>query len=331
MEKIVLVLTSAQDRSVEPVLEKFDLMGQKFFRFDTDLFPEKTTLSLGLESGNLDGVIELGGGLERVEFGSIKSCWYRHVAPANVTDARAYSRFIKEESKVALWSLYTSLDAFWMNPPLTGARLLNNNKLYQMKTASSFGIRTPKTLISNNPYSLLDFCRRCGGRLAVKMLSGHVFVREGSTDTMCVYTNLVSEKDLADRVEEISLAPILAQEYISKKLELRITIVGQRVFACEIHSQDSERTTHDWRRYDFDKVKHLKHNLPKKIEERLLRLVTFWGLQFAAIDMIITPEDQYVFLEVNPQGQWGWIEDLTGMPISRAIAELLTNPPETVT
>jgi len=123
------------------------------------------------------------------------------------------------------------------------------------------------------------------------------------------------------------LAPILAQEYIEKKLELRITIVGQKMFTCAIHSQDSEQTRIDWRRYDFRNVKHLPYQLPEKIKQKLHKLMKIWNLSFGAIDMILTPEGKYVFLEINPNGQWLWIEQLTEMPISRVIAELLANPP----
>lgn len=121
----------------------------------------------------------------------------------------------------------------------------------------------------------------------------------------------------------------MLQEYVEKALEFRVTIIGGRIFTCAIHSQDSERTRHDWRRYDFEKVKHEVYQLPVEVEQKLLALMKEWGLVYGAMDMILTPSGEYVFLEVNPTGQWGWIEYLTGMPISRTIAELLMNPTST--
>lgn len=106
-----------------------------------------------------------------------------------------------------------------------------------------------------------------------------------------------------------------------------MTVVGDRVFTCAIHSQDSEKTMHDWRRYDFDNVRHEAYQLPAEVEAKILGFMSATGLIFGAIDMVLTPQGDYVFLEVNPQGQWGWIEEFTGLPIARAIAELLANPP----
>ncbi len=329
MKDIILLITSGWDKSLDSVIEILKKKKVKFFRFDTETFPG--TVSIGVEffGPEINGLLECGGA--SIEIEQIKSCWYRHVSPSgllgNVT--KNYLKFIQGESKTALWSLYTCLDVFWMNHPLFGSRLLGNNKLFQIKSAAGVGLKVPETIISNNPEKLVYFCRAHGGELAVKLLSGHVFLPKGSKDSMCVYTQLVSENDLISNFQAIQMAPVLAQEYIRKYLELRITIVGQKIFTCAIYSQNSDRTLHDWRRYDFSKVKHEIFDLPKGIKEKLLKFMTVCNLQFGAIDMILTPDDEYIFLEVNPQGQWGWIEELTGLPISNEIAEILISPPKT--
>jgi glutathione synthase/RimK-type ligase-like ATP-grasp enzyme len=69
---------------------------------------------------------------------------------------------------------------------------------------------------------------------------------------------------------------------------------------------------------------HKPHNLPDEISKKVINLVHRLGLNFGAIDIILTPDQRYVFLEVNPNGQWGWVEDLTGLPISDAIIDLLS-------
>jgi glutathione synthase/RimK-type ligase-like ATP-grasp enzyme len=106
-------------------------------------------------------------------------------------------------------------------------------------------------------------------------------------------------------------------------VEIRATIVGNRVFAAEIHSQNSPKTRDDWRRYDFDNTPHLPHQLPLDMEQKCVDLVRHLNLNFGAIDLILTPQGEYVFLEINPNGQWGWIEELTGLPICAAIVDLL--------
>lgn len=234
---------------------------------------------------------------------------------------------MKNESKIALWSLYTTLDAFWVNPPLYGSQLLQRNKLLQLKDASNIGLKIPDTLITNDPDELVDFCKDNGNVIAVKLLRGNWFVEEGSNIPLSVFTQRISLDDVLKNREDIKLAPVLAQEYVEKYLELRITIVGRKIFTCAIHSQDSEQTKIDWRNYDLMNVKHEPYKLPLEIEDKLFALMNQWHLNFGALDMILTPSGEYVFLEINPNGQWLWIEQLTNMPISKSIAEILANPP----
>ena len=116
---------------------------------------------------------------------------------------------------------------------------------------------------------------------------------------------------------------MIFQAYVPKRVELRITVVGQQVFAAEIHSQHTHHTRHDWRRYDLDETPHFPHALPPDVAQRCLRLVQALGLCYGAIDMVLTPDDRYVFLEINPNGQYLWIEQLTGLPITDALCDLL--------
>ncbi|HMW02377.1 MAG TPA: ATP-dependent carboxylate-amine ligase, partial [Acidobacteriota bacterium] len=124
-------------------------------------------------------------------------------------------------------------------------------------------------------------------------------------------------------LKAVTHAPCLFQEYIPKKVELRITVVGRKIFAAEIHSQQSQRSKDDWRRYDIANTPYLKHRLPEAIKIKCQQLVRELGLVFGCIDMIVTPDNRYVFLEINPNGQWGWIEELTQLPICANLAEML--------
>jgi hypothetical protein len=108
---------------------------------------------------------------------------------------------------------------------------------------------------------------------------------------------------------------------------LRKRDFSYRVFAIEIHSQQSEKTKHDWRHYDFDKVAHCVHELPDRVRNQCLALVQALDLRFGAIELIVTPNNEYVFLEINPTGQYQWLEALTDLPITDSIVELLINGP----
>lgn len=325
MKDLILILTNRGDEHVEPITKCFSELGEHFYRFNTETFPVQTTANFEFSQGLLQ--LQLIGD-ETINLNRVKSVWYRRPTSALITDeriGRECERFIRSESDAALWSLYSVLDEFWVNRPLNN-RLLGRNKLYQLMRASLVGLRVPNTIITNDSQKLLKFCEANGGTIAVKLLGGSWFVQRESNVPLLVFTQKIITAQILEHSEDIKLAPILAQEYIEKKFELRVTIVGQKIFACAIHSQDSEQSKVDWRNYDFENVKHEPYQLPREVEEKLLSLMRQWGLHYGAIDMIVTPKDDFVFLEINPSGQWLWIEQLTGLPISKALAELLANP-----
>jgi len=113
------------------------------------------------------------------------------------------------------------------------------------------------------------------------------------------------------------------QPNILKQFELRITVVGDEVFATKIDSQANKQAKTDWRKEDFKKLRHEEYTLGSSVRERCLQLVRKMNLSFAAIDAIVTPENLLIFLEVNCNGQWAWIEAMTKQPISISIAKNL--------
>lgn len=327
MNPFILIVTNSNERNVERVIAHLDTMGQKYHRINTDLLHGDSSLTTSVQGNIVEHYILVRG--ERITCSEAKSIWWRRPEPLGQPDDTPEPQrlFVEQESKAALWSLATTLTGFWLNHPLHAVRLLEHNKVYQLRVAASAGLDTPETIVTNNPADLIEFCRNHGSKVALKTIGGHAFQKRDSGEFFGIYTNLVSLDQIMERTEEVKLAPVMAQAYVPKQLEFRITVVGQKIFACAIHSQDSPRTMHDWRRYDFKNVRHEAYQLPREIESKLLRLMETLHLQFGAIDMILTPDGRYVFLEVNPSGQWLWIEHFAKLPISQAIADLLAHPP----
>jgi glutathione synthase/RimK-type ligase-like ATP-grasp enzyme len=114
----------------------------------------------------------------------------------------------------------------------------------------------------------------------------------------------------AERLADVRYAPSLFQPYIPKETEIRVTIVGSRVFAVELRSQEVLEAKDDWRRVDSKQIKHVPHYLPTELEQKCVELVEALDLSFGAIDLILTPSNEYVFLEINPNGQWAWIQQM---------------------
>ncbi len=129
-----------------------------------------------------------------INWEDIKSVWYRRPAiPEIREDVREdFREFGVNESRAALWSLYTSIDARWINPPLISSKLLEDNKLYQMKIAREVGLRVPQTIISNNFEDIQSFAS-IHKNLAVKSLYTTVF-REEDRNLLFLYTNKITKK-----------------------------------------------------------------------------------------------------------------------------------------
>ena len=130
-------------------------------------------------------------------------------------------------------------------------------------------------------------------------------------------------EDLAD-LSGLSLCPATFQELLPKSLEIRVTVVGNRVMSAAVDSQVSTRATHDWRRDGVHMLQDWRpYQLPLEIEEKILRLMDYFSLNYGAIDIILTPDGKHVFLELNPCGEFFWLERSPGLPISDAIADIL--------
>ncbi|KKT57254.1 MAG: RimK domain protein ATP-grasp [Candidatus Giovannonibacteria bacterium GW2011_GWC2_44_9] len=324
MRDKILIVTDSNELNV-PEVQKH-LVSSQVLRLNTDQLVGHG-LTLQVEKGEIDFLLTCG--MQTISANNIKAVWYRR--PSNVTiiteklteNHRKYAENENQRFLMALWNSADTNEIVWVNHP-SALRKLEHSKPLQLHTADQVGLATPATLITNCLDAVKEFFDCWNGAIVAKTFGSHT--RNDSGWPISVFTTPITRDGLEKFGHELRYAPVIFQNYIPKKLELRITVVGHRIFSCAIHSQDSKRTMYDWRRYDFGHVKHEPCELPPEIVKKLLQAMRIWDLQFGAIDMILTPKGDYVFLEVNPSGQWGWIEAITGMPISKAIADLLVDP-----
>jgi hypothetical protein len=319
---MILILTSPDDLHADHVEPMLDARGLAYLRFDPAQYPHAAELSMAYgPSGATRQLLRVGG--REVDLSTITAVWNRRPglprAAPEITDAKV-RELVAGESDAMVRDLWRSLDCAWLPAPPAVLREANR-KAAQLRLAGALGFELPPTLVSNSPDDVIEFHRQHGGRIVSKLL-GAAFMSSSFGNEMVRYTEQVSHRDLAN-LEAIRLCPMIFQAYVEKRIELRITVVGRRVMACEIHSQASHHTRHDWRRYDDAATPHYVHALPAAIERRCLALTERMGLSYGAIDMIVTPDGRYVFLEINPNGQYLWIEQQTGLPISDAIVEQL--------
>ncbi|MFB9209246.1 MvdC/MvdD family ATP grasp protein [Nonomuraea spiralis] len=318
---MLLILSEPGDATVEMVLPKLKARGADALWWDPGDYPSaaRLTARFGADGDELfltrDGQV--------FDLSTTTAVWTRRPgrprAAENVTAADQRER-VEELSEWFMDGFWDLLDARWLparRPVLRRA----HNKLVHLALARRLGFAVPRTVITNDPAELVPAYERAGGRLIAKAMEHTPFEIDGGTHA--VYTTVVDRRALAGR-SLLAHEPVILQPYVAKAVELRVTVVGRQVFTAEIASQDSPRTRDDWRHYDFARARHSVHRLPDDVATRCADLVAALGVSFGAIDLILTPDGEYVFLEINPNGQWAWIEELTGLPISDAIADWLT-------
>jgi hypothetical protein len=349
---MILVIGEPGDAHLRHVSARLAERSIKYVSFDPRLYPASAQISVECDRQGAARYILACDGAPSLDLGEVDAVWHRARARPSPGPAVPADQawWVAETCTRFLTQLYESLDcrwiperpapgrepfrqgdtappegaAAWTGLPSRGAAPSPENKLHQLAVAGRCGFTVPRTLATNSPERFLDFYEACGGRLISKRavnlapLVGGVSTRP--------YTVAVGRREAADS-RAVRHAPALFQERVEKRVELRVTVVGSRVFAAEIRSQESRRQQVDWRHYpEHGQAQfYAPHPLPAAIEARCVAVVAALGLGFGAIDLILTPDGDYVFLEVNVNGQWAYLEEMLGFGISAAIAELLVS------
>ncbi|MEC4813244.1 MAG: MvdD family ATP-grasp ribosomal peptide maturase [Scytonema sp. PMC 1069.18] len=325
----VLIITHSQDNeSIPLVMKAIEERGEKAFRFDTDRFPTEVKLDIYYSQTSERLILEVD--TQKLDLNEVSAVWYRRIAIGsripNVMDSQLRQASI-QESRVTILGMIASIKGFHLDP-LSNIRFAENKQL-QLQVARELGLDTPRTLTTNNPEAVKQFVWECKQGAIAKMLSSFaIYDKQGQEQV--VFTNPVKDADL-ENLDELRFCPMTFQEKVPKALELRTTIVGQRVFTAAVDSQSNQKATYDWRRQGLTLINAWRpYSLPQDVESKLLQLMAFFGLNYGAIDIILTPDGRHVFLEVNPVGEFFWLERNPGLPISRAIADILLTDQQTL-
>lgn len=293
-------------------------MGTHVFRLNTDMFPSEVNIQFQPDIGTVfdDG--------DKVVSGEqIKSVWYRrHVAPKLPAHLDPGIRdFCERETRAFLSGVVNSLlPNRWMSRP--EAISVAERKPYQLAVASRMGFTVPETIMTNNRSGVEGWSKE-RSLVAKAVSSGYIKNPDGN---LAMFTSLVQPGDLLD-LGGLKLAPVTFQKHIDKVSDIRVTVVTEDVFAAEILSQERDSSRTDWRATDDPNLEHAEHELPEDVSSLCRGLVKNLGLQFGAIDLALTRDGRYVFFEINPNGEWLWIEDRLGYPIAERIALWLSNKP----
>jgi glutathione synthase/RimK-type ligase-like ATP-grasp enzyme len=249
-----------------------------------------------------------------IDFNQVTAAWWRRPRPFSIPPeiTNPHVRvFAYRESHHALTGLWSSLNTFWVNPPVRDEEA--QHKTFQLSAAQGVGLLIPRTLVSNDPDEVRRFVQD-------GTYTGVIFKAFASTERYWRETRLVTAQEM-EVLDSVRYAPVIFQEYVEAVCDLRVTIVGETVFAAAIYARETSYPV-DYR-MDLRNARIEPFALPLTVEQRLKDLLRRLGLIYGAVDLRLTSDDQYIFLEVNPSGQWLFIENATGQPISRALAHLL--------
>lgn len=316
-----LIITRTNDNeSIGYVETALARRGAKVFRLDTDRFPTQVRASVRIENASSRTVLRDGDA--SVDCAELDGIWHRRLDIGGKIPTTMDKRLRMpsvEESKRVLMGLVASTRAFVVDP---AERIRHaEHKQLQLEIARRIGLDVPRTLVTNDAEAVRAFWHECEGRVVAKMMTGFAVVEDGVEKV--VFTNPLRESDLA-ALDQLAFCPMTFQEQLEKARELRVTIVGERVFAAAIDSNRMERSKTDWRREGLAMISDWETcALPPTLERGLLELMNAFGLNYGAIDVIVTPEGRHVFLEVNPSGEFFWLERENGFPVSEALADVL--------
>jgi glutathione synthase/RimK-type ligase-like ATP-grasp enzyme len=193
-------------------------------------------------------------------------------------------------------------------------------KLYQLEMARRCGLIIPETIVTNDPIKALEFSKNHQGKIIYKLIDSRSGLCFPTFELPRSIPTMPFRDSDNEHLDQVDLCLHLFQERIKKVSDLRVTIVGNVIFAAEIKSQ-SQGELLDWRSNPSLPVEPFK--LPDKVKENCLLLMQKLGLSFAALDFCLDADGNCSFLEINPDGQFLWIEEALGLPISEALARLL--------
>jgi hypothetical protein len=279
---------------------------------DTALFPTKTRIALHYGATEATGTLRSDDGT--LELGDVGVVWWRRPQPFTLDPAidPAAASFAYSECHEAMAGMWQTLDAAWVNPP--AADEVANHKPYQLSIAHAVGLTVPTTLVTNDPAAARAIVDERGSEGAT------VYKTFLATPSHWRETRVLAPGESA-QFDLLRLAPVIFQERVHANANLRVTIIGDRVFTTEIRPGAAAYQL-DYR-VDMAAATFEPSELPSDIEELLRRLIDRLGLVYGAIDLLRTDDNRYLFLEINPAGEWRFVEERTGQPMTEAMADLL--------
>jgi ATP-grasp ribosomal peptide maturase len=314
----VLVLTRATDATADLVIAELNERAVPVHRLDPGDFPETATVVGNLGPGLTDWSGALRGQHRDLSLDQIQSVYYRRPSAfrlhPGLSDQDSY--WAQSEARAGFGGLLLSLDCTWVNHPQRNA--VAGVAPVALATAARCGLSVPRTLITNDPEKARAFVGSLPGRIAAYKALGNEAPGDYEGRPYALWTTRVRAEEIDGSVARTAH---LFQEWIEKAHEIRLTAVGDHLFAAEIHA-GSAASRIDFRT-DYDNLTYCPCAVPDAVAAGVRKLMGTFGLRYVAIDFLVDRQGgNWHLIDVNPNGQYGFIPELRD-PITAALANLL--------
>jgi len=264
----------------------------------------------------------------KISLNEIKSVWYRKAAYIKVPDLDkiknveifdSIQKHLSREARTLKYGIFTLLEnAFTLGDPIKN----DINKIYSLICAKKVGLSIPSTLISTKLDEIKNFKGRFG-RIITKNIQDS-FRLNHDQDAYMIYTEEIEDTHLKD--SSSSFFPSLVQRRLDKQYEIRVFYLNMKCFAMAIFSQEDDQTSTDFRKYNWQNMNRMvPYNISWELEQKLVEFMKLVDLETGSIDLIYSLDNKYVFLEVNPVGQYGFVSYNCNYYLEREIAKHLIN------
>ncbi|UGU14858.1 ATP-grasp ribosomal peptide maturase [Sinomicrobium kalidii] len=319
---MILCLTHSNDHyTIDRVQERCKALGKETVRMNTDRFSHESCFHYTSNGHVTD--LYWSDGNTRFSPKDIEAVWYRKlwaVTPPDDLDPDFLKIYLQEYNTMRNIFFESLQHLPWMNP-MTTDHTVSRNKLGQLQTASQNGLHIPQSLFTNNPEKARTFFSEvCRGNMIAKLHGS--LSRSMRGDAPFFPTTAITKSDL-EQLDTLPLCPMIFQERVPRAYELRVIYVDGTFFTGKIDPGASHRGKTDWRIATDLQTEWEPYKLPATICKALTRTMHHLGLFFGAIDIIRHEDGRYIFLEVNPQGEWGMLQRDLEFPIGETIAEKL--------
>jgi hypothetical protein len=312
----IAIVTDIFDAHTDIVIKVLAETGHDAVRVNSSDLPLNTVLHARNDGTRWSGELRITTNDRVLDWERVSAVWWRKPAGYGLSERLSERErdFAGEELDHVMRGLWATLDCYWMSRP--AAITEASYKIEQLARAARTGFEVPRTLVTSDPTAVRAFAAECVDGIVYKVLTDPMLAARRAYERdrtawpmpLVVPTTPIDAERSAD-LEALRELPGLFQEYVPKRVEHRVTVIGDDVFVAEINSQRYDDARVDWR---FGAMRHsffAPGALPDDVVQRCIDLVRAYDLQFAALDLIETDDGRHVFLEINPNGQFLFVED----------------------